>query len=145
MSYGALDTRSLNKSLEKVVERHGALRTVIRSEAGVPYQGLLPKGQWKLSTEDRSADPSSLTREIRAFVSLPFDLGKDHMFRAALYLIGEVELVLAGVFHHISSDGWSKGILIREFMQLYSAYAKDEEIALPPLPLQYMDYALWQR
>ena len=142
---GSLDLPALSKSLQQVVSRHEVLRTVIYSEEGIGYQKLLPADGWALSEKDLSHDAGLLNEDIHAFLSTPFDLGADYMFRACLYRLGEKEHVLAGVFHHISSDGWSQGILVREFMGIYQAHVSGNELNLPPLPLQYIDYALWQR
>ncbi|MEL6558317.1 MAG: amino acid adenylation domain-containing protein [Bacteroidota bacterium] len=142
---GNLDKQALATSLQQVVERHEILRTVIYSIEGVGYQKVLSADQWELSFKNLSKNDASLTADIKSFLSAPFDLSSDYMFRACLYQTGDNQHVLAGVFHHISSDGWSQGILLREFMTLYHAHVSKEEIALPQLPLQYIDYALWQR
>ncbi|MEM6717316.1 MAG: condensation domain-containing protein, partial [Cyanobacteria bacterium P01_C01_bin.147] len=142
---GDLDVNALSLSLQEVVSRHEVLRTVIFSEEGVTYQKVLSADDWSLSLTDITTDNSSLAEDLQSFLSTPFDLGSDYMFRSCLYDLGDKEYVLAGVFHHISSDGWSKGILVREFTALYRSYASGETVSLPPLSLQYIDYALWQR
>ena len=142
---GNLDEKALSTSLKKVVGRHEVLRTVIYSEDGVAYQKVVPADNWNLSSKDLSGNTALLMEDLKAFLSLPFNLAADYMFRARLYRLGEREHVLAGNFHHISSDGWSQSILVKEFLQLYRSYSTGKDIELPPLSLQYMDYALWQR
>ena len=142
---GNLDKKALSSSLKEIVTRHEVLRTVIRSEEGVGYQEVLPPDRWELSYKDMTTNTSLLREDLKSFLSTAFDLGSDYMFRSCLYDLGDKEYVLAGVFHHISSDGWSLGILISEFVALYRSYVSGKEIDLPLLPLQYMDYALWQR
>ncbi|MEM6803779.1 MAG: amino acid adenylation domain-containing protein, partial [Bacteroidota bacterium] len=142
---GALDKKALVLSLREVVNRHEVLRTVIYSESGIGYQKVLSADHWELSSRDLTKDPSLLTEQLRSFLATPFDLSSDYMFRSCLFELGAGEYVLAGAFHHISSDGWSQNILLREFMALYRSYATGKEANLHPLPLQYVDYALWQR
>ncbi|MEM9340650.1 MAG: amino acid adenylation domain-containing protein, partial [Bacteroidota bacterium] len=142
---GNLDKEALSRSLREVVRRHEVLRTVIYAEAGVGYQQLLSADEWELSSKDLTTDASSLPADIQAFLSAPFGLSTDYMFRSCLYDLGEEECILAGVFHHISSDGWSQGILIEEFVALYHSHVSGKAASLPPLSLQYADYALWQR
>ena len=142
---GNLDKQALTKSLKEVVQRHEALRTVIYSKDGVGYQKLLPADKWELSTELVSNEGPLPSQRITSFLTEPFDLTLDYMFRARLYEIGEKEYVLAGAFHHIASDAWSQAILMREFIQLYHAHVSGRTSKLPKLELQYMDYALWQR
>ena len=142
---GDLDQKALSSSLREVINRHEVLRTVIYSEEGIGYQKVLSVDDWKISSKDLSNNSSKLTDDLKSFLSAPFDLSTDYMFRSCLYDLGNKEYVLAGVFHHISSDGWSQSILIHEFMELYRSYASGREADLPILPLQYVDYALWQR
>ncbi|WP_233899291.1 non-ribosomal peptide synthetase [Tenacibaculum piscium] len=142
---GDLNKEALFLSLKEIVTRHEILRTVIYAEEGVGYQKVLSPDAWKLPFEDRTADASDLSEDLKIFLSTPFDLGSDYMFRSCLYDLGEQEYVLAGVIHHIASDGWSRGILIREFVQLYRSYVSGKESLLVPLSMQYADYALWQR
>ncbi|MEM0939407.1 MAG: amino acid adenylation domain-containing protein, partial [Bacteroidota bacterium] len=142
---GDLNVNALSRSLQAVVRRHNVLRTVIYSEEGEGYQKVLSAEKWELSIKDAGDDTSLFTEDLKAFLSAPFDLGADYMFRSCLYDLGNKDYVLAGVFHHISSDAWSKGILIKEFMALYSGCVSGKQIDLPSLPLQYVDYALWQR
>ncbi|MEL6558318.1 MAG: amino acid adenylation domain-containing protein [Bacteroidota bacterium] len=142
---GDLDKQMLSWSLKQVVSRHEVLRTVIHSDEGVGYQKVLAADDWELSLKDLSEDKSLLSEDLQAFLMTPFDLSTDYMFRACLYQVESNEYVLAGVFHHISSDGWSQGILLSDFMTFYGAYVTGKGADLSPLPLQYTDYAVWQR
>ncbi|MEL6560503.1 MAG: amino acid adenylation domain-containing protein [Bacteroidota bacterium] len=142
---GDLDKQALSSSLQEIVNRHEVLRTVIYAHQGIGYQKVLTADDWDLSVNDLSNDHSALTADLRKTLATPFDLNADYMFRACLYIMGENEYVLAGVFHHISSDGWSQGILLSDFISLYGTYSSGLASNLPPLPLQYTDYAVWQR
>ncbi|CAM1358023.1 amino acid adenylation domain-containing protein [Tenacibaculum xiamenense] len=139
-----LDIPILEQTLKTIVGRHEVLRTVIYEENGIGYQKILSEDNWSLSKALISRE-TDLESEIDAFISIPFDLSKDYMFRSCLYDLGEDEYVLAFVFHHIASDGWSSGILTNEFVEIYDILASEEDFRLPELNLQYSDYAIWQR
>ncbi len=141
---GTLNRDVFEKTFRKIVDRHEVLRSVYKEDQGVGYQEVIRSSDWVMQYE--KADSDELLREkLQAFLSFPFDLAKDYMFRACLYERKEGEYVLATVFHHIASDGWSSGILLREFGEIYSAYSKGAHSRLPPLAFQYSDYAVWQR
>ncbi|UFH41822.1 non-ribosomal peptide synthase/polyketide synthase [Flavobacterium cupriresistens] len=141
---GDLDFSSLESSFYKIINRHEVLRTNIRSENGVGYQEVMSPENWKL--EHKVVNENyNLEEIIASFIKLPFDLSNDYKLRSCLYDLGNQQYVLACVFHHIASDGWSEGILINEFTQLYSALKSGRTAVLPELPLQYSDYAVWQR
>ncbi len=147
---GPLDVDALEKSLQTVVERHDILRTVYRETDGSPTSFVQNIDVWNLnvvypqpgSIEDREAEVLRLSREE---AQRPFDLSNGPMFRATLYIITETEAVLCTVAHHISTDGWSFGVLMDELSTLYSAFSTKQPSPLPPLPLQYADYAAWHR
>ncbi len=141
---GDLDETILEESLKTIVDRHQILRTVIKSNKGFGYQDVIPSDNWKLSTIT-SKDEVEAKEEISNFLELPFDLSTDYMLRASVYNVGEKEYLLAIVFHHIASDGWSENILVSEFVELYNALKTNRNIELPNLSLQYSDYAIWQR
>src|SRR5690606_4676853 len=86
-----------------------------------------------------------LQQLIRQDFQRPFDLGTGPLLHATLYQLAENRWVFTYVMHHICSDGWSMGIFIRELLLLYNAYVKKQAPALPPLPVQYKDYACWQQ
>ncbi|XLS29492.1 amino acid adenylation domain-containing protein [Flavobacteriaceae bacterium M23B6Z8] len=141
---GVLDPSIMEACLQGVLSRHEVLRTVIYAKNGKRYQKINEAYDWSLEViKDVSED--SLKDVIRSFISEPFDLSSDYMFKAKLFEIETNEFVFAGVFHHIASDGWSQDILINDFVKLYSAFTSGEAFALPELTIQYSDYAIWQR
>ncbi|WP_212004915.1 non-ribosomal peptide synthase/polyketide synthase [Chitinophaga sp. HK235] len=148
---GTLDRNALEMALREIVNRHEILRTVIRvsgDEAGKPWQYVMAKDQWQLSVVDGTAyanDDAALKETINNYVSIPFDLAKDHLLRAQLIILKEEVHILVLTLHHIVSDGWSTGILVSELQELYDAYVSKRTHRLQPLEIQYADYAIWQR
>jgi amino acid adenylation domain-containing protein len=115
---------------------------------------VLATDNWKLETWEKKAEAAAageaINRNIEqdfisAFINRPFDLTVDHPMRVCLYNEGEQKHVLVVTMHHIATDGWSMGILVRELSALYSGYMQDREPELELLPVQYADYAIWQR
>ncbi|XLS29453.1 non-ribosomal peptide synthase/polyketide synthase [Flavobacteriaceae bacterium M23B6Z8] len=143
---GTPDTDLIAKSLATIIDRHEILRTVYGEQDGIGYQEVISSSDWSLTREEVATE-AALESSLESFINHPFDLGEDYMFRACLYRVAGVSgrYVLAGVFHHIASDGWSNGILVSEFTELYRSLADGESANLPALPIQYGDYALWQR
>jgi len=139
-----LDIEALEFALASVVNRHEALRTVVREEEGVAYQTILEKGSWSLQHAEMNAEEDLQTLASKA-INEPFDLASDHMLRATLYKRPDGTYLLIAVMHHIASDGWSSGILLREFLEFYRAKTEGRPPLLEELPLQYSDYSLWQR
>ncbi|RBL90546.1 non-ribosomal peptide synthetase [Chitinophaga flava] len=141
---GNLNATALETALQTIISRHEALRTVIKinSITGIAGQHILNKDHWQLHTMDT---PVALQESIAALISQPFDLSADYMIRAHLIRQDATEHMLVLIIHHIASDGWSIGNLIKELVTLYHSYAADISVQLKPLPLQYADYALWQR
>ncbi|HVI46050.1 MAG TPA: amino acid adenylation domain-containing protein, partial [Chitinophaga sp.] len=139
---GVLDSTALEQAFREVVNRHEVLRTVMREEDGQAWQHFLEKDSWHLSAIDESAGREEA---IHTLLHAPFDLSQDHMLRAALLNDGPSAYLLVMVMHHIASDGWSGNVLVRELVELYSAYATQRLPDLQPLPVQYADYAVWQR
>ncbi|WP_212004585.1 non-ribosomal peptide synthetase [Chitinophaga sp. HK235] len=145
---GNLDTRALNDTLTSIVNRHEALRTVIRQKDGKPYQYILEKDKWQMDTvEDFSMknDRPALQAYLMKLIHAPFDLSQDHMIRAHLIRIDDATYILVVNLHHIASDGWSISVLVNELAELYNAYAEQRPPTLEPLAIQYADYALWQQ
>ncbi|HYR08161.1 MAG TPA: condensation domain-containing protein, partial [Longimicrobium sp.] len=147
---GALDEAALERSLGEIVRRHEALRTVFAEVDGSPVQVISPFGGFALPVEDLSplaeadreaAVKSRAVEEARRL----FDLAAGPLFRAALLRLGAEDHVLLLSMHHIVSDAWSMGVLLRELSALYEAYREGRESPLPELPVQYADYAVWQR
>jgi amino acid adenylation domain-containing protein len=147
---GALDEAVLERSLGEIVRRHEVLRTVFAEADGAPVQVVVPFDGFALPVEDLSGLGEG---EREAAVGLrageealrPFDLSAGPLFRAVLLRLGAQDRVLLLSVHHIVSDGWSMGVLYRELSSLYEAYREGGESPLPELPVQYADYAVWQR
>ncbi|MEW5929980.1 MAG: amino acid adenylation domain-containing protein [Gemmatimonadota bacterium] len=147
---GALDGAALERALGEVVRRHEALRTVFAEVDGSPVQVIAPFGGFALAVEDLSgfgeADrEAALRRRAGEEAARPFDLAAGPLFRAALLRLGARDHVLLLSMHHIVSDEWSMGVLFRELSALYEAYREGGESPLAELPVQYADYAVWQR
>jgi amino acid adenylation domain-containing protein len=136
---GELDTVALERSIRRIVQRHEALRTVYYEEDGRPWQRVLAGDGWSLEIEDGDGFP------IRENIERPFDLSGDFMLRVILIRLRADEHILVVVMHHIASDGWSMSILVHELVELYQAHSLGRQAKLSDLPVQYMDYTLWQR
>ncbi|HST59426.1 MAG TPA: amino acid adenylation domain-containing protein, partial [Longimicrobium sp.] len=140
---GALDADALGGALADLVARHEALRTRIAERDGTPVQHIDAHPSFALRVED--AAEAELDARLDAEAGAPFDLAAELPIRAVLYRTAPDAHVLALTLHHVATDGWSNGILLRELATLYAARARGAEAELPPLPLQYADYAAWQR
>ncbi|HEV2735373.1 MAG TPA: amino acid adenylation domain-containing protein, partial [Longimicrobiaceae bacterium] len=144
--HGPLEVPVLRRSLDALVARHETLRTRFPQEDGRPRQLVEPAAPVPLCELDlRGVGAEEALRLIREAADRPFDLAAGPLLRATLVRMGEAEWVPVFVLHHIVSDGWSVGVLVREVTALYAAYARGEEPELPQLPVQYADYAAWQR
>ena len=147
---GTLAVPSLEFSLSEIVRRHEALRTTFFENQGHPIQVIASPQPISLSVTDLEYLPS-VDREIEAQrlldeeAILPFDLEKGPLFRMKLIKLSESEHLLIFIFHHIVSDGWSLGVLLRELSALYNASVSNQPSPLPALPIQYADYCRWQR
>ncbi|MBZ4422889.1 non-ribosomal peptide synthetase, partial [Myxococcus sp. RHSTA-1-4] len=147
---GTLDVGSLERSFGELVRRHESLRTVFRAVGGSPVQGIVPEGRVPLELVDLGSLPSE-EREAAAKaraeeeVRRPFDVEHGPLLRTTLLKLSEQEHVLVLVMHHIVSDYWSMGILVREVAAIYEAFSQGQPSPLPELPVQYADYAVWQR
>ena len=147
---GAFDIDLFKKSLATIIRRHESLRTTFGSENGMPVQmikeTLNPEPQFSdlshLREDERNERAQQLAAEDAAE---PFDLEIGPLFRAKIIKLAEDQHVILFNMHHIISDGWSVSVLIREFSLLYDALSKGYEAQLPDLPVQYADYAHWQR
>ncbi|HST59834.1 MAG TPA: condensation domain-containing protein, partial [Longimicrobium sp.] len=147
---GALDGAALERALGEIVRRHEALRTVFAEADGSPVQTIAPFGGFALPVEDLSgrgeADREAAARDrVQEEARRAFDLSAGPLFRASLLRLDAEEHVLLLSMHHIVSDGWSMGVLLRELSALYTAYREGRESPLAELPVQYADYAVWQR
>lgn len=147
---GPLDVALLSASLQTLIQRHEILRTIFVAVDGDPRQVVQDQGVLDFRIQDLSAQPPATQRESLASlfnaVSLePFDIEKGPLLRFCLVRLANDEYVFLRVWQHIIGDGWSAGIFDRELSAIYSALASGREADLPPLPLQYADYAVWQR
>ncbi|MBC9908991.1 non-ribosomal peptide synthase/polyketide synthase [Chitinophaga varians] len=144
---GDLDVTALESALKTIVDRHEALRTVFQEEDGAVSQHILPADGWQLQVVDSTmeADRQQILEEITAACDRPFNLAADYMLRVQLVQLAPREYFLVVVQHHIASDGWSVSILLKELVRLYEAAHRQHPHQLEPLPVQYVDYALWHR
>jgi hypothetical protein len=147
---GELDVAALERALEEVVGRHEALRTSFREEGGEVVQVVSAPGPVRLTVHDLSAmadaEREQAVHEMaQRHAREGFDLRRGPLLRAGLLRLGAHEHVFLLTMHHIISDGWSMGILIRELGALYEAYRAGAGSPLPELEVQYGDYAEWQR
>ncbi|MEX3860283.1 amino acid adenylation domain-containing protein, partial [Paraburkholderia sp. BR10923] len=146
---GGLDRSAWQRSLDRVLARHEALRSVFVAPEGKPWVELLPEDAGLPVVEhdvrDRPDADEALLGLCREEARTPFDLARGPLIRGRLIRISDEEHVLLLTQHHIVSDGWSLGVLVRELSQLYRAFVAGEGDPLPPLAIQYPDYAAWQR
>jgi len=134
---GALDVPALERALGALIERHEALRTVFVSVEGQPRQVVRESVAWALPVTDVSGQSQAqITKRLREEASRGFDLERGPLFRARLYRLGADRHVLLLTMHHIVSDGWSMGILIRELGELYGSFVRGQVPALPKLSVQ---------
>ncbi|WP_338270553.1 SDR family NAD(P)-dependent oxidoreductase, partial [Corallococcus caeni] len=147
---GALDVTALTHSLRTVVQRHEGLRTTFQLVDGRPVQVIAPDQDVPLPLTDLrslSADAraTEMARHTQDFALRPFDLKQGPLLRSCLLRLADDSHLWLLSMHHVVADGWSLGVLIQEVATLYAAALRGQPDALPPLPIQYADYALWQR
>ncbi|HEY2515677.1 MAG TPA: amino acid adenylation domain-containing protein, partial [Polyangiaceae bacterium] len=145
---GAVDVEALRRAVEEVIHRHEALRTTFPSDDGQPRQAIQAPPAWELPLLDLSAR-SDVETEVRRLAAedarRPFELARGQLIRTTLLRTAACEHVLLLAMHHVVSDGWSMGVFARELGELYGAFARGAPSPLEPLPLQYADFAAWQR
>ncbi len=142
---GRLDAGALERALGQVVARHEALRsTIVVTEDGTPAQVVGPGAAVRLerARAERLADAERLAADA---MRRPFDLGRGPLLRALLVQLDPTEHLLVLVMHHVACDGWSVRLLVEELSELYAAAVERREPDLQDLPVQYADYAVWQR
>jgi amino acid adenylation domain-containing protein len=147
---GELDVDVLSQSFAEIVRRHESLRTTFTAIDGQPQQVIAPgiilplivTDLRQLHEQDREIE---VLRSVREDARLPFNLAKGPLLRLKLLRLKEKEYVLVLNMHHIISDGWSVGVLIRELSALYEAFSENKSSPLPELPIQYADFAVWQQ
>ena len=147
---GPLDVAALQKGLESIVARHETLRTQVMNENGRPVLSVTNTAAVAVQSLDlRRLPGAAAEEEARRFwireARRPFDLTSAPLFRVALVQLSEVEHILVLTMHHIVSDAWSVGVLLRELVAVYNGFSSGKAAPLPVLSVQYADYAAWQR
>ncbi|QJE01528.1 amino acid adenylation domain-containing protein [Massilia forsythiae] len=147
---GRLDQDALQRALDEIVRRHEVLRSVYRSVDGEGVQEIAAAKPVALVLHDLAdLEGGAQDERVRALAAAaaaePFDLAAGAVLRAWLLRLGAGRHVLLVTLHHIAADGWSMGVIVREFCALYQAFSAGRASPLAPLPLQYADFAHWQR
>jgi amino acid adenylation domain-containing protein len=146
---GQLDAAALERALNEIVRRHESLRTTFPDIEGQPVQFVAPQLTLDIPVRDLSGlDEGARAAELerhRHELRRPFDLAREPLFRARLLRLAADEHALLLSMHHIITDGWSIGIMLRELTAFYEAFIAGRTPVLPPLSIQYRDFAAWQR
>ncbi|HVG44058.1 MAG TPA: condensation domain-containing protein, partial [Longimicrobium sp.] len=147
---GPLDADLLERALTEIVARHETLRTRFPAVGGAPVQVIDPAGPAHIARVDLShLDADARASTLRTLATdealRPFHLADGPLLRVTLVRLAEDEHALLFVVHHVVSDGWSMGVLVREVSELYTAFAEGRAPSLPALPLRYAEFAAWQR
>ncbi|WP_166924933.1 MupA/Atu3671 family FMN-dependent luciferase-like monooxygenase [Flavobacterium poyangense] len=147
---GKINYEALNQTFATIFQRHESLRShFFVDESGEPVQKVQIVENYKVTVEELNTTPENRNQRIEEIVEQEtfkiFDLSKDLLLSIRLLKIDSEEHILIVTMHHIASDGWSMGILVKEFNVLYNSYLKEERNPLAELDIQYSDYAYWQR
>ncbi|MEH1791282.1 amino acid adenylation domain-containing protein [Nostoc sp.] len=159
---GTLNVAALEQSLKEFIHRHEALRTNFVTVDGQAVQIIQTQTNWTVTVVDLQHLPTLVLSEASASVEVteqkttaqklleqraiePFDLAHDPLMRATLVVLSPTEQWLLVCMHHVVFDGWSIGLFVQELQALYNAYSQGQPSLLLPLPIQYADYAIWQR
>jgi amino acid adenylation domain-containing protein/non-ribosomal peptide synthase protein (TIGR01720 family)/FkbM family methyltransferase len=148
---GALDVAALRAAVAEIVRRHEALRTAFPTVGGAPVQQVVPARGFAVPLVDLRSVPVPLRERVmetagqEQVVGVPLDLARGVLLRACLFRLADAEHVLCLAVHHIACDGWSFGLFADELRTLYAAFVRGEAFPLPELPVQYVDYSVWQR
>src|SRR6185295_18468900 len=147
---GRLNVPALRSTFAEIVRRHEALRTTFSEREGSPVQIIAKSLTLELPLIDLTGLPefereTEASRLAKEEAEQPFDLTRGPLVRGRLLAVGGDDHVLLFTMHHVISDGWSMGVLFRELGAIYDAFADGRPSPLPELPIQYADYAVWQR
>jgi hypothetical protein len=147
---GRLDIPSLERSLNEILRRHEVLRTTFPTTDGQPLQVIAPDGSLTLTQVRMEGLPANVREQAALRLAAeeaqkPFDLAKGPVIRTTLIRLAEHEHILLLTIHHIAADGWSMGILVGELAAHYMAFSTNQPSPLTELPIQYADFAVWQR
>jgi amino acid adenylation domain-containing protein len=148
---GPLDVPALERAIGQVVRRHEVLRTRLETVDGHPVQRIEPAVDWHLPVDPMDGEmtddgrEAELARRVAEWARMPFDLERGPLFRARLLRMDAADHVLLVGMHHVASDGWSMNVFWHELAALYRAFAAGQPSPLPRLPIQYADFAVWQR
>ena len=145
---GALDVEALGAALDDVLARHESLRTVFPDIDGVPFQEVLPAGAGMWRRGDAavvSLPEQDVAGELAALAGYRFDLSAEIPIRVQIYAVGPEQYVVGIVVHHIAFDGWSLAPMVADMAQAYRARRQGRAPGWAPLPVQYVDYTLWQQ
>jgi len=142
---GKLCLEALEASLQDIGLRHESLRTQFPDRDGEPVQSILPAPRFRLEIIRHSPSDGDVRHIADRQAHRPFDLAQDPLFRPILIRLGETDHILLLAMHHVISDGQSVGVLLEELSQLYTARTTGANCELSPLPMQYLDYAVWER
>ncbi|MBA5960964.1 amino acid adenylation domain-containing protein [Pseudomonas lactis] len=140
---GLLDVTALQRSFDTLVARHESLRTCVHQNGERRIQVVSEQAIVQIQRQD--IDETQLGARIEELIAQPFDLQFGPLLRVTLLHLDDAEHVLLVVQHHIVSDGGSMQVMVEELVKLYTAFSQGHEVQLPALPIQYADYALWQR
>jgi surfactin family lipopeptide synthetase A len=147
---GVLNVAALQAAMNEMVRRHEILRTTFPEVDGSPVQRIGEPWPVSIRWLDISAiaQPEkelALNQQVEHEIQFSFDVARGPLLRVLVVQLKREEYVLVFTTHHIVSDGWSTAVLVRELCELYRRFTKGEELHLPPLPIQYADFAIWQR
>lgn len=145
---GKLEEEPFQKTLNRIFERHESLRTVFQTRDGMAYQYIYPDPRSETRVDylyGVSPDDPKIKQIITEESKKPFNIESGPLVHFRYLILAEDELIMIMVIHHIISDGWSMGIFFKEFAVLYDHYLNQSALDLPELPIQYADYAAWQR
>lgn len=147
---GPVDVATVERAVNEIIQRHESLRTIFILEDGEPAQEIVPELKLSVEVVDLQSIPADTleaeaSQRAAAVALQPFDLRYGPLIHATILHLGPADHMLVVTMHHIVSDGWSLGVFAREFGAIYGALCNGHAPTLPPLPMQYGDFALWQR